>query len=153
MKVILTREVKSLGQQDDIVNVAEGYARNYLLPQRMAVPATEANLAELDRRLKLGEKKGGKLLEDAKAVAERLEGIEVTLRGKVGAGTKLYGAITAADIAAAVEEAAGVKVDKRKVELGEPIKTLGSYTVPIRLHRESTAEVKVEVVAEPDSAD
>jgi len=83
MKVILTREVKSLGQQDDIVNVAEGYARNYLLPQRMAVPATEANLAELDRRLKLGEKKGGKLLEDAKAVAERLEGIEVTLRGTV----------------------------------------------------------------------
>lgn len=148
MKVILTREVERLGKPDDVVNVAEGYARNYLLPRRMAIPATGSNLAELDRRLKLEEQRGERRLEDAKGTAERLEGIEITLTGKVGAGTKLYGAITAADIATAIQEAAGVKVDKRKVELDEPIKTLGSYTIPVRLRRDVAASVKLEVVGE-----
>lgn len=148
MKVILTREVNSLGKPDDVVNVAAGYARNYLFPRQMAMPATAANLAELSRRLKVEDLKGEKRLEDAKEVAERLAGMEITLTGKVGSGTKLYGAITAADIAEAIQRAADVRIDKRKVELDEPIKTLGSYTVAIRLHREVSANVKVEVVGE-----
>ena len=148
MKVILTHEMKSLGQHDDIVNVSEGYARNYLFPRKLAVPATDANLAELERRRKTEQARGKKAIEGAKGLAGRLAEVQVTIKGKVGAGTKLYGSITPADIADALEQQAGIKVDKRKIELDEPIKSLGSYDIPIRLHREAVVHLKVEVVGE-----
>lgn len=148
MKIILTREVKSLGRRDDIVNVAEGYARNYLFPRNLAVSATPAHLAELEKRSKVEEARGDKALDEAKSLSEQLDEVQITIKGKVGAGTKLYGSITHADIADALEQQANIKIDKRKVEMEEPIKSLGTYDVPIRLHRDAVAHVKVEVVAE-----
>ncbi|MDH7480436.1 MAG: 50S ribosomal protein L9 [Armatimonadota bacterium] len=148
MKVILTREVKSLGKANDIVNVAEGYARNYLFPRKLAVPADKAHLAELEKRKKVEEIRGEKLREEAKDIAERLSEIQITVTGKVGSGTKLYGSITHADIADALEKQTGIKIDKRKIELEEPIKSLGTYDVPIRLHKDAVAHVKVEVIGE-----
>jgi large subunit ribosomal protein L9 len=148
MKVILTHEVKSVGRPDDIVNVSEGYARNYLFPRNLAIAANEANLAALNKRRRIEENKGEKLLAEAKDLAGRLTEAKVTVRGRVGSGTKLYGSITHADIADALEKQAGIKIDKRKIELHEPIKTLGEFDVPVRLHREAVAHLKIEVVGE-----
>ena len=148
MKVILTREVTSLGRRDDIVNVAEGYARNYLFPRNMAVPANGTHLAQLEKRRKLDESRGEKVLEEAKDLTERLNEVQITIKGKVGAGTKLYGSVTHADIADALEQQTEIKIDKRKIEMEEPIKSLGTYDVPIRLHKDAVAHIKVEVVGE-----
>jgi large subunit ribosomal protein L9 len=148
MKVILIREVKSLGRRDDIVNVAEGYARNYLFPRNLAIPATPANLAELEKKRKAEEAHGEKAIEEAKTLAERLAEVQITIKGKTGTGTKLYGSITHADIAEALEQQAGIKIDKRKVEMEEPIKSLGMYEVPIHLHKEAIVTLKVEVIGE-----
>lgn len=148
MKVILIREVKSLGRRDDIVNVAEGYARNYLFPRKLAVPATDANLAEYEKRRKAEESRGEKAIEEAKELVDRLAEVQVTIKGKAGTGTKLYGSITHADIAEALEQQTGIKIDKRKIEMEEPIKSLGEYEIPIHLHREAITQLKVEVVAE-----
>ena len=150
MKVILTREVKSLGRRDDVVNVAEGYARNYLFPRNLAVPATSAHMADLQKRMKAEEAKGEKAVDEAKELAEKLNEVQITIKGKVGTGTKLYGSITHADIADALEQQTQIKIDKRKVEMEDPIKSLGEYEVPIRLHREAVAHIKVEVVAEAE---
>jgi len=148
MKVILIREVKSLGRRDDIVNVAEGYARNYLFPRNLAIPATPANLAELEKKRKAEEAHGEKAIEEAKTLAERLAEVQITIKGKTGTGTKLYGSITHADIAEALEQQTGIKIDKRKVEMEEPIKSLGMYEVPIHLHKEAIVTLKVEVIGE-----
>ncbi|MCL6630331.1 MAG: 50S ribosomal protein L9 [Armatimonadota bacterium] len=148
MKVILTREIKGVGRPDDVVNVSEGYARNYLFPRKLAVPATEANLAELAKRRKAEELRGEKIKEEAKDLASRLSEVMVTVKHKVGSGTKLYGAVTPADIVEALEKQTGIKLDKRKIEIEEPIKSVGTYEVPVRLHREAVAHLKVEVVGE-----
>jgi large subunit ribosomal protein L9 len=148
MKIILIREVKSLGRPDDIVNVAEGYARNFLLPRQLAVPADAAHMAELNKRRKKEEMKGEKLLEDGKSLGEQLNGKHVTIKGKVGQGTRLYGAITSADIAEAIQAQLGMKVDKRKIEVEEAIKTLGAHDIRIHLHRDVIAGMQVEVVGE-----
>lgn len=148
MRVILTRAVKGLGQHDDVVSVADGYARNFLFPRKLAIPATGGSLAELEKRRKAEEERGEKAIEEAKELAEKLAEVQLTIQGKVGAGTKLYGAITHADIAEALEQQTGIKIDKRKVEIDEPIKSLGSYDVPIRFHREVVAHLKLEVVGE-----
>lgn len=148
MKVILTREIKGVGRSDDVVNVSEGYARNYLFPRKLAVPATEANLAELAKRRKAEELRGEKIKEEAKDLASRLSEVMVTVKHKVGSGTKLYGAVTPADIVEALEKQTGIKLDKRKIEIVEPIKSVGTYEVPVRLHREAVAHLKVEVVGE-----
>ena len=148
MKVILTREVKSLGKADDVVNVSEGYARNYLFPRHMAVPADGAHMTELNKRRKQEELKGEKLLDDAKALAEKIEGKQVTIKGKVGQGTKLYGAVTPADNAEAIQNDLGAKVDKRKIDSHEPIKSVGTHDIRIHLHRDVTVGMTVEVVGE-----
>jgi len=148
MKVILTREIKGVGRPDDVVNVSEGYARNYLFPRKLAVPATDANLAELAKRRKAEELRGEKIKEEAKDLASRLSEVTVTVKHKVGSGTKLYGAVTPADIVEALEKQTGIKLDKRKIEIEEPIKSVGTYEVPVRLHREAVAHLKVEVVGE-----
>lgn len=154
MKVILTCEVKGLGRRDDIVNVADGYGRNYLLPRRLAVPATKVALAESERRRKAEEARGDTALEEATDLAARLAEVQVTIKGKTGAGTKLYGSITHADIVEALEEQTGIKLDKRKIDMAQPIKSLGTYEVPVHLHGEVPISLKVEVVGEePEPAE
>jgi len=148
MKVILTQNIKGVGRADDIVNVSDGYARNYLFPRKMAVAATDGNVKQIEKRKQAEEAKGEKAVEESKDLAGQISEAQITVKGRVGTGTKLYGSITHADIADALEEQAGIKIDKRKIELEEPIKSLGSYEVPIRLHREAVANLKVEVVGE-----
>ncbi|HEY3298879.1 MAG TPA: 50S ribosomal protein L9 [Armatimonadota bacterium] len=148
MKVILTQEVKSIGKRDELVNVSEGYFRNFLQPRRLAVAAEGTALAEWQRRRKTEEAKSAKLSADAKALAAQIAELKVTIKGKVGSGSRLYGSITSADIAEALEKQHKVKIDKRKIELEDPIKALGSVDVPIRLHKDATAHLKVEVVGE-----
>ncbi|MBP6963443.1 MAG: 50S ribosomal protein L9 [Armatimonadetes bacterium] len=148
MRVILVREVKSLGKPDDIVNVSEGYARNFLFPRHLAVPAEGGHMTELNRRRRTEEQKGEKLAEDAKSLAEKIEGKQVTIKGKVGQGTKLYGAVTPADIAEAIQNDLGAKVDKRKIDSHEPIKSVGTHDIRIHLHRDVTVGMTVEVVGE-----
>lgn len=148
MKVILAQNIKGVGLADDVINVSDGYARNYLFPRKLAVPANDANLKQIEKRKQAEEARGEKAVEESKGLAERIAEVQVTVKGRVGTGTKLYGSITHADIADALEQQAGIKIDKRKIELEEPIKSLGEYEVPIRLHRESVAHLKVEVVGE-----
>ena len=148
MKVILAQNIKGVGHADDVINVSDGYARNYLFPRKLAVPANDANLKQIEKRKQAEEARGEKAVEESKGLAERIAEVQVTVKGRVGTGTKLYGSITHADIADALEQQAGIKIDKRKIELEEPIKSLGEYEVPIRLHREAVTHLKVEVVGE-----
>lgn len=148
MKVILTAEVKGVGKPEEIVNVSEGYARNFLFPRKMAIEANATNMAAWNNKRKMEESKSQKLADDAKNLASRIAGVRISIKGKVGAGSKLYGSITHADIADALEKQKGIKIDKRKIELDEPIKSLGEFDVPIRLHRDALATLKIEVVAD-----
>lgn len=147
MEVILREDVKSLGKAGELVKVKPGYARNFLLPRGLAYEATEGNrkriLAESKARVaRMTEEKGA-----AEAFAAKLRAVSVTLARKAGEGDRLFGSITAQDIADALAKQ-GVAVDKRKIELEHPIKTLGSHAVPVRLHHEVQAELRVQVVAE-----
>jgi large subunit ribosomal protein L9 len=147
VEVILREDVKSLGKAGDLVKVKPGYARNFLLPRGLAYEATEGNrkriLAESKARgARMAEEKGA-----AEAFAAKLGGVSVTLARKAGEGDRLFGSITAQDIADELAKK-GVAVDKRKIELEHPIKTLGAHVVPVRLHHEVQAELRVQVVAE-----
>ncbi len=148
MRVILRQDIKGIGKQDDIVNVSPGYARNYLFPRNLAFEADKASLAELKRKHDAIEKKGEKVLEEAKAVQEKLVEKTITVQAKGGTGTKLYGSVTAQDIADAIKEQTGVEVDKRKIHIADPIKTSGSHVVPMRLHRDVGFDLTVEVVTQ-----
>lgn len=148
VKVILTQDVKSIGHRDEIVNVSEGYFRNYLQPRQLAVAATGVPLAEWEKRRQKEEAKSAKQAADAKSLAGRLSEVKVTIKGKVGTGSRLYGSITPADIAEALEKQTGMKIDKRKIDLEDPIKSLGTFDIPIRLHRDAVAHLKIEVVGE-----
>ncbi len=147
MEVILRDHVENLGKRGEVVKVADGYARNYLLPRKLALLATPGNLKQVQReRVKLdaveAEEKGA-----ADAIAAKMAGVEVVISRKVGETEALYGSVTSADIADALA-AKGFDVDKRKIGLREPIKKLGSHTVPLKLHREVVVQVPVKVVAE-----
>ena len=145
MKVILTQRVKKIGDVGDVVRVADGYARNYLIPRGLAVEATAANLKEAEKakeRQAQKEARGGRSQELAARLKERV----IVLEGKAGEGGRLFGSITGQDIAQAIEAELGTKVDKRKVELKEPLKALGDYKVPVRLYKDYVVEVAVQVV-------
>jgi large subunit ribosomal protein L9 len=148
MKVILQRDVPKLGKDGEIVNVADGYARNYLFPRRFAVSATGGALKEYQARSSREKERGAKLLKEAETGAGKLDGLVITVVGKVGSGTKLYGSITAQDVVDAIQKERGVAVDKRRVGLADPIKTLGTYSVPVRLHSDVSTSVTVEVMTE-----
>lgn len=148
MKVILTGDVKNIGKAEEIVNVSEGYFRNFLQPRKLAVPAEGGYLAEWQKKRKAEAAKEAKIAADAKALAAKINEMKVTIKAKTGAGSKLYGSVTGADIADALQKQKNVKVDKRKIEMEEPIKALGTFDVPIHLHRDATARLKVEVVSE-----
>ncbi|MGE0353052.1 MAG: 50S ribosomal protein L9 [Gemmatimonadales bacterium] len=147
MEVILREDVKSLGRAGQLVKVKPGYARNFLLPKGLAYEATEGNkkriAAETKARAALMEAEKG----EAQAMASRLGSVTLTLAGKAGEGDRLFGSITSQDLAEALA-AQGFPVDKRKLDLEHPIKTLGDHTVLLRLHPEVAAEIRVTVVAE-----
>lgn len=149
MEVILREHVDNLGRRGDIVKVAEGYARNYLLPRKLALAVTNNNKRQIDREKKLAEVRDTEERSQADAIAQRLSALEIEIARRVGEHETLYGSVTSADIAQALQ-GKGFEVDKRKIQLPDPLKALGETTVPVKIHRDVTAHVKVKVV--PDNA-
>jgi len=146
MDVILREHVENLGQRGEIVKVADGYARNYLLPRKLALVATDGNRKQVEReRAKFEIRETGER-KVAQALADRLAEADLEIARRVGETDALYGSVTAADIGEALA-AKGVEVDRRRIQLAEPIKKLGEFDVPVKLHREVTAHVTVRVVA------
>jgi large subunit ribosomal protein L9 len=144
MEVILRDHVEHLGRRGEIVKVADGYARNYLLPRKLALPATDANRKWVERERKQAEARDLEERGGAEAIAARLNALELTITRKVGENDQLYGSVTNADIAALLGEK-GFEIDRRKILLPDPIKALGENTVPVKLHRDVTAQLKVVV--------
>jgi len=147
MEVILKEHVDNLGRRGEIVKVADGYARNYLLPRKLALLATDGNKKQIEREKVKYDAKELEEQKVAEAVSERLATVDVAIARKVGETEALYGSVTTGDIAQALA-AKGFDIDKRKLVLQEPIKKLGEFTVPVKLHREVTTQLKVRVVAE-----
>lgn len=148
MKVILLQDVKSLGKKGEIVNVNDGYARNFILPKKLGVEATGKNLNDLKLQKNNEKKVAQENLEAAKELAASLEAGKVELSIKVGEGGRTFGSVSSKEIAAAVKEQMGLEVDKKKIQLKEAIKTLGTHPVSVKLHPEVTAELKVIVKEE-----
>jgi large subunit ribosomal protein L9 len=142
MEVILRDHVEHLGRRGEIVKVADGYARNFLLPRNLALPATEGNKKRVERERKLVEAREAEDRQAAEAIATRLTALELMVARKVGENDQLYGSVTNADIAELLREK-GFEVDRRKILLPDPIKSLGETTVPVKLHRDVTAQLKV----------
>ncbi len=149
MKVILTKDVVALGEIGSVVEVARGYARNYLIPQGLALDATRGNLAQVEQVKARYAELRAKEQKSALANLAQLEGVSVTIAQRVGEGERLYGSVTAAMIITALE-ARGFNIDRRQLDLPEPIKKLGSYQVPVRLAPEVKTEITVAVVAEAE---
>ena len=147
MEVILREHVDNLGRRGEIVKVADGFARNYLLPRKLALLATENNKKQIEREHGKFEAKEADEKRVAEAIAGRITNVEVVIARKVGETEALYGSVTTVDIAEALS-AKGFDVERRKLQLADPIKQLGEFNVPVRLHREVTANIKVKVVAE-----
>lgn len=147
MEVILREDVKSLGKAGDLVRVKPGYGRNYLLPSGLAYEATEGNKKRIAAETRARSTRAAAERTEAEARAAQLGAVELTLKGKAGEEGKLFGSVTASDIAEALA-AKGFEVDRRRIELDQPIKTLGRHTVGVRLHAEVRAEIRVDVVAE-----
>lgn len=146
MKLILTQEVAGLGGAGDLVDVADGYGRNYLLPRSLAMRATRGAEKQVTAIRRAREARDIQDLGEARRVAAELAALEVRLPTRAGAGGRLFGSVTAADVAAAVRAAGGPPLDKRRLELAGPIKTAGAHTVSVRLHPEVVASLTVEVV-------
>ena len=147
MKIILKQTVDELGLEGDIVEVTNGYARNYLIPKKIALEANRQNIKLMEMQKKKIELRRLKAKEDAEKIREKISGMEVTIAQKAGEEDKLYGSVTSMDIANHLEKQ-GLMVDRRKIELEKPIKTLGEFEVPIRIHPEVAGTVKVIVVPE-----
>ncbi len=147
MKLILREDVENLGKGGELVDVKPGYGRNYLLPRGLAVVANPKNVRELDHQKKIAEAKAAKARASAEAVAKRLADTPVTLKRKVGEQEKLYGSVTALDIVEALA-ARGLALDRRMIDLPEPIKSIGDHEVAVKLHREVVGKAKVKVEAE-----
>lgn len=148
MKVILLQDVKKFGAKGDVKEVAEGYARNFLFPRKLAVEATEGTMKDLALKKASEAKKKAQAVEDAKKLADRIEKLNLKLLTKVGEGGKLFGSITSKDIAEAVRAQFNIEVDKKKINLDNPIKSLGIYTVTVKLHPEVQAVFKVQIAEE-----
>ena len=146
MKVVLLADVKGQGKKDQIVEVSDGYARNFLFPKKLAVEANNVNMNELNLKNKAEERRKAQELEDAKALAEKLEKIVVKIPVKTGEGGKLFGSVTNKEIAQAIEKNEGLKVDKKKIVLNDQIKMIGKKTVQVKLHPKVTADLTVEIV-------
>jgi len=149
MEVILREDVEKLGTRGQLVKVAAGYARNFLLPRRLAVPASEANKKIVEQERQAHLRREAKLVADAAELGKLMANVPVTIAQKAGENDQLFGSVTSKDIAEALEKQ-GYTIDRRKVALDEPIKTLGEFKVPLRLHREVTTEITVNVVKEQE---
>ena len=151
MEVILRDHVEKLGKRGEIVKVSDGYARNYLLPRKLALPATEGNRKHVERERKIMETREAEEKSQAEAIASRLSTVDITIARRVGDTEQLYGSVTAADIAEFLKTK-GFEIDRRKLILPEPIKTVGEHDVPLKLHREVSAPLKVKVVKEGEQS-
>jgi large subunit ribosomal protein L9 len=147
MQVILLEDVPSLGKIGDLVKVSDGYGRNYLIPQKKAMPATEKSIHALDHQKRQAQQRITKTKKDAERLAQQIEAFSCTLTKPIGESGRLFGSVTSMEIEAVLKEG-GMEVDRKKILLEEPIKSLGMYTVPVKLHPEVTAHLKVWVVQE-----
>ena len=151
MEVILREHVDNLGRRGEVVKVADGYARNYLLPRKLALLATEGNKKQIEREKVKFDAKEAEEQKVAQAMAERIANVDVEIARKVGETDALYGSVTSSDVAEALAKK-GFELDRRKLVLQEPIKKLGEFSIPVKLHREVTAQIKLRVVAEGGDA-
>jgi len=147
MEVILREDIDNLGNRGEVVKVAPGYARNFLLPKRLAVEATDSNRKIVEQERQAHLRKEAKLQGEAADLAKLMGGVSITITQKAGENDQLFGSVTAKDVADALA-AKNFTIDRRKVQLEEPIKQLGEYRVPLRLHKEVTTEITVNVVKE-----
>lgn len=151
VKLILIESIHRLGQAGDLVSVKPGFARNFLLPQGKAILATEGRVRELEHNKRIAEEKAAKEMKDLQLVKQKLEALEIEITARAGESGKLFGSVTAAQVAERVE-AAGFGVDRRRIELAEPIKEVGEHTVRVRLLRQLVAELTVKVVADASAS-
>jgi large subunit ribosomal protein L9 len=149
MKVVLRQDVDNLGERGQVVNVKAGYARNFLLPKKLALAATPGNLKTFELHKKVWAAKEAREAEGARAFAARLSGVTITVSKKAGEQDTLYGSVTSSELADLLL-GKGFEIDRRKIVLADPIKTLGTHTVQVKIHRHVTADVTVEVVPETD---
>ena len=147
MRLILREDVSNLGRSGEVVTVRNGYGRNYLLPQGLAVPATEGNVRQIEHQKKLIAAHNAKLSKDAQSVADKLGSLDVTIAKQAGEGDKLFGSVSTRDIEEALRDK-GVTLDRKKIQLGEPIKSLGDYTVDVRLGQGVTGKIKIHIVSQ-----
>src|SRR5271163_3620078 len=147
MEVILREDVEKLGSRGEVVKVASGYARNFLLPKRLAVAATESNKKIVEQERQGHLRKEAKVAADATELGKMMGNVTVTISQKAGENDQLFGSVTSKDIAEALEKQ-GYAIERRKIALEEPIKTLGEFKVPLRLHKDVTAEITVQVTKE-----
>lgn len=148
MRVIFLKDVKGKGKKGEVKNVADGYAHNFLLKNNLAKEADQAAISQLAAQKKKQEKEAAQELEDAKALKEKLESLTIELKAKSGEGGRLFGSITTKQVATALEKTHGIKLDKRKMELDDAIRALGYTNVPVKLHQDVTATLKVHVTEE-----
>jgi large subunit ribosomal protein L9 len=147
VKLILLADVPSLGKRGDVVDVAEGYARNYLEPRKLGIEADKGALAKLGSQQQAQKRREEQTLAEAKDLAKRLESAKVSVKAKAGGNGRLFGTVTNADVASAIAESLDVEIDKHKIELVNSIKALGAYPVEIRLHKNVIAKATVDVVS------
>lgn len=145
MKVILLEDVKSLGKKGDVVNISDGYAKNFILKKKFGIEATNKNMNDLKLKNAHKEKVAKELLEEAKQFAEQLKELVVACSIKAGEGGKTFGSVSTKEIAKSLKEQHGLEIDKKKIQLPEPIKTLGTTIVPVKVHPKVTAELTVKV--------
>jgi len=148
MKVIFLKDVKGKGKKGEIKNVADGYAHNFLLKNNFAVEANQASISALDGQKRKEDKHAEQVLEDAKQLKEKLEAITIEIKAKSGDGGRLFGSITTKQVAEQLQKNHGIKLDKRKMELDDAIRALGFTNVPVKLHQEVVATLKVHVIEE-----
>ncbi len=146
IEVILKEHVEHLGRRGEVVKVAPGYARNFLFPRKLALAVTEENKRQIERERARAEAKDAEELKEAQALQARLEAAEIAIGRRVGENETLYGSVTSVDIAEALA-ARDLTIDRRRIQLAEPLKALGEHQVPVKLHRDITAQLKVKVVA------
>jgi large subunit ribosomal protein L9 len=147
MEVILKEDVAKLGTRGDVVKVAEGYGRNYLLPRKLAIEATRVNKAVIEQMKAAALRRSAREKSEAEALAQQFDGVSVTFTRRSGENDQLFGSVTSSDIADALEKK-GFHVDRRKIQVHEPLKSLGEFTVPVRLHKEVTTHLKVVIEKE-----
>ena len=152
MEVILKEDVPKLGNRGEVIKVAEGYGRNFLLPRKLAIEATKANKTVIDQMKAAAVRRSAKEKSEAEALAKQFDGLEVSFTRKSGENDQLFGSVTASDIAEALEKKS-FHIDRRKIQLHEPLKTIGEFTVPIKLHKDVTTHLKVVVDKEAPAAE